>query len=55
MIVYTNTLNMVMEKTFDPTKNLTINTQRREDGKQFGMADSVQGFSDVSVNNMTDL
>ena len=43
---------MVIEKTFDPSKNLTRETHRRKDGKQFGMADSVKGFGDVYINNM---
>ena len=52
MIVDTNTLNAVIEKTFDPAKNFTGDTHGRNDRKKFGMAGSVKGFSDISVNNV---
>ena len=52
MIVDTNTLNAVIEKTFDPTWNFTRDTHGRKDRKKFGMAYSVKGFSDIGVNNV---
>ena len=52
MIVDTNTLNAVIEKTFDPAENFTGDTHGRKDRKKFGMAYSVKGFSDIGVNNV---